>query len=796
MSSRMFCWFGRRARHMHRRHLMRLVQLEDRVTPDTAPHNLAVSNFYQNWNDASVISANDDWSGVPSVVGFLGDDTLGEGTDPQTILAPYSTIDVIASQGSNTTLTTGGVAEFDGLANPVIALQGDSTADAPNLVVYLNTTGRANITISYNLRDIDGTADNAVQSIALQYRIGNVGNFVNVPSGFASDVTAGPNLASTLTPFTTLLPSAVENQPLIQVRMITANAVGNDEWVGIDDIVVSSKDLAVNTHTSGYQGFPSVAVDSNGDTFVAWESLAQDGNSYGIYGQRFNAAGVKVGGEFQINTVTIGAQRYPSVAMDADGDAFVTWHTYGAGSVYGVYGQRFNSAGMKVGTEFKISTYAVSVQAQSAVAMDDDGDAFVTWQSYFQDGDHYGVYGQRFDAAGMKVGGEFQISTYVTGPQRSSSVAVDADGDAFVTWESLQDGSVLGIYGQRYNSAGLKVGGEFLVNTHTTGGQRNPSVAVDADGDAVVIWQSAFQDGDMYGIYGQRYNPAGGKAGGEFQVNTYTTNFQANPFVAMDADGDAIVMWHSNHQDGSSYGSYAQRYDAAGLKVGTEFQLNTYTVNHQRYPSVAVDADGDTFVTWMSYDQDLSSVGIFGQRFRSPNPVPSISKVQINDGSAQRSMVTSLQVTFDSKVTFAGSPAAAFSLVNQKTGNPATLSAAIDLTGTVVTLTFTGGSVNLGGSLADGRYTLTIVAGQFTGNGFDGNNDGISGDNYMLLGSPANGIFRFFGDADGDGTVAAGDFIQFRLALGGPSVIFDFDNDGAVAASDFIQYKLRFGGSI
>ena len=159
-------------------------------------------------------------------------------------------------------------------------------------------------------------------------------------------------------------------------------------------------------------------------------------------------------------------------------------------------------------------------------------------------------------------------------------------------------------------------------------------------------------------------------------------------------------------------------------------------------------------------------------------------------------MVTSLRIAFDSKVGFAGSPSAAFSLVNQKTVSAVTLSASVDGSGTLVTLTFTGGSVDLGGSVSDGRYKLTIIGNQFTGNGFDGNGDGIPGDNYTMIGTPANGLFRLFGDADGDGNVAANDFILFRLALGGNSAIFDFDNDGAVAASDFIQFRLRFGGSV
>jgi hypothetical protein len=468
--------------------------LEQRITPDATPHNLAVSNFYQNWNDASLITANDNWSGVPSVAGLMGDDTFGEGVDPQTVLTPYSTVDVIANQGSNTALTTGGVAEFDGLG--VIALQADGTADAPHLVVAINTTGRANISISYTLRDIDGTADNAIQPVALQYRIGNAGNFVNVPSGFVADASTGPSLATKVTPVSVTLPSAVDNQSLVQVRILTTNAVGNDEWVGIDDIVVGTKDLAINTFTANHQHLPSVALDANGDAFVVWESLSQDGSNYGIFAQRFNDSGIKVGGEFQVNAYTIGDQSFPSVAADADGDVLVTWQSLGQdGSNYGIYGQRFNKDGMKVGGEFQVSTYIS--QRFPAVAMDADGDAFVVWESFHQDGSSYGNYGQRFDAAGIKVGAEFQVNTYTTNNQQSASVAMDADGDAVVIWESFgQDGSSYGVYGQRYSAAGMKLGGEFQVNTFTSSDQGFPSVAVDADGDVLVTWHSLGQDGN------------------------------------------------------------------------------------------------------------------------------------------------------------------------------------------------------------------------------------------------------------------------------------------------------------
>ena len=89
--------------------------------------NLASGPLTQDWSNAGLITVTDNWSGVPSIQGFLGQDiTTGTGTDPQTLTgdsAVASDLDVIANQ-NNTTLATGGVAEFDGIANPTIALQG------------------------------------------------------------------------------------------------------------------------------------------------------------------------------------------------------------------------------------------------------------------------------------------------------------------------------------------------------------------------------------------------------------------------------------------------------------------------------------------------------------------------------------------------------------------------------------------------------------------------------------------------------------------------------------------------
>ena len=57
--------------------------------------------FAQDWHDTSLITVTDDWSGVPGVVGHLGQDiTTATGVDPQTLadrLEVANDVDVMAN---------------------------------------------------------------------------------------------------------------------------------------------------------------------------------------------------------------------------------------------------------------------------------------------------------------------------------------------------------------------------------------------------------------------------------------------------------------------------------------------------------------------------------------------------------------------------------------------------------------------------------------------------------------------------------------------------------------------------
>lgn len=206
----------------------------------TARHILANGDFLQDWSNPGLITANDDWSGVPSIVGYRGDDIItSTGFDPRLIVAAATSavvVDVNANQANPLTFNTGGVTEYDGIANPTIGFTGSGTADAPSIVIYLDATGESDIRFRANLRDLEASADDAQMQVAVQWRVGG-GDWNNI--FYDADVTT-VNTATEVTAVDVTLPAGANGAADLEIRVITTNAVGNDENVGIDDIIVSS----------------------------------------------------------------------------------------------------------------------------------------------------------------------------------------------------------------------------------------------------------------------------------------------------------------------------------------------------------------------------------------------------------------------------------------------------------------------------------------------------------------------------------------------------------------------------
>lgn len=370
-------------------------------------------------------------------------------------------------------------------------------------------------------------------------------------------------------------------------------------------------DLPINTTVVGTQRYATVTPLPNGGYIVFWSSDQVDGSGTGIVGRVFDTNGVPVGAEFRVNAFADQTQSFPSAATLADGSVVVTWSSFGQDAEggepasYGIYARRYSADGAPLGDEFRINTETTGGQVYSSITALEGGGFVITWQSADQDGASWGIYGQRFSAAGTAVGAEFRVNTTTANGQWYSDVAALPGGGFIVTWQSdLQDGSNFGIYAQRFDAAGAPAGGEFRINTTTSNTQINPAVAVLTGGGFVIAWQSFNQDGGTDGVYAQRYDAAGVAVGTEFRVNTETDHAQVMPSISALADGGFIVTWSSLFQDSSNFGIFGQRYDAAGAPVGVEFQINSIEPGDQLADSfygsraTVMLADGQVVSVW------------------------------------------------------------------------------------------------------------------------------------------------------------------------------------------------------
>jgi hypothetical protein len=580
--------------------------------------------------------------------------------------------------------------------------------------------------------------------------------------------------------------------PRVEMPLRTRLNVHELESRVVPAIVPIGFEFRVNDPAAPLVDRPAVALDGDGDFVVAWQANYVDGNNLGVFARRYDRSGVPVTAPFQVNIFTTGAQQNVAVAADAAGNFVVVWSSASAqdGSRDGIFARRYNAAGAPVSGEFQVNQFTLSVQGSPAVSMDGSGDFVIAWESNYQDGDGYAIYARKYAASGAAVSDEFRVNEVTTGDQRSPSVAIDASGGFVIAWQS-DDGSGDGVFARRYSAGASPLTGEIPVNVETLDQQTRPRVASNFAGDFAVVWESRVQDAGTSGIYLRRFNASGASLGGETRVNTYTTGDQIAPMVSSNSVGDLAVTWQSWGQDGEGWGVFGQRYAASGAPIGGEFRVTTSTSGQQFSPAVGSNAFGSFVVSWISDESPLD--GVLAQIYSGP-PVPRAT-LTVNEGQAQRSSVRSLTLTFNTLINFAPG-----GVTLTGPAGPVTLIPDYSLSTvpyTVARYTFSGPGVTPGG-LIDGVYTLTVnssLVTNYDGDGYDGDGDGLPGPNGAFIFHRLFGDYDGNRRVEPSDFLA---FRLAFLSTAGPGFEYAFDNDGngIIDAADFLQFRLRFLQSI
>lgn len=312
-----------------------------------------------------------------------------------------------------------------------------------------------------------------------------------------------------------------------------------------------------------------VAMDDTGNFVIVWRDDLTGDLEGGIYGRRFDAAGnPRDAQQFHINTITEQEQKNPVVAMDEDGDFVVAWQSgsyYGpltGGNQYYIFARRYNSSGQALDSqEFRLTSATVVNQEYPCIGMDDQGNFIIAWTNKSPTS-AFEVYGRRYDSTGQPQGNEF-----LSGPMYSSSssnaspaqVAMGSDRDFALVWESSGD-----IQLRRYSAAGLLLDASPIVVASKAGDGLNPddpSVGKDGSGNIIVTWHQLISFAPIdHNVFVRRFSAAGEPLDGPTLIHDFITGEQLRPDIAADSLGGYVATWESADQDGNGPGIFYRTF--------------------------------------------------------------------------------------------------------------------------------------------------------------------------------------------------------------------------------------------
>ena len=308
-----------------------------------------------------------------------------------------------------------------------------------------------------------------------------------------------------------------------------------------------------------------------------------------VVGTRFDAAGAEV------ETFTVSGPNGGGVANAAalSTGGFVV--AYYVGET--VYAQRFAASGAKLGDAIATvpAGYYDTYSAPSAVGLPGGGFAIACG------------HGGMIEVAVVDGGGALvrRATLDLGGFAGDPTLVADASGFAVVSY-SQEDGARDpngGLSGQQFDLTGIPVGAPFGVNTQLEGTQSSADTATFRNGTYVVCWTEDSADG---GIRAQRFAANGSMLGGEIAVSTLTPGYQSFPKVATTAWGGFLVTWMDSsggQADLTTPSIRAQLFDAAGARLGDEFQVNAASDRFEQYVEVAIIGNTAVF-TWTASADD------------------------------------------------------------------------------------------------------------------------------------------------------------------------------------------------
>jgi len=275
---------------------------------------------------------------------------------------------------------------------------------------------------------------------------------------------------------------------------------------------------------------PQIAMSVNGSAFAVWAQF--DGTREDVWSSRYTRG---EGWRFPERIETNSASRVsgPQVAVDPNGNAVAVW-AHSDGTRYDIWSNRYTPSSGWGSTARRIETDNAGDALEPQLAVDTEGNAAVVWTQF--DGMTFDVWSNRY-TLGTGWGTPERIENEDKGDASNPHIGVDAHGTAVAVWAQF-DGK-RDIWSNRY-TPGTGWGAAERIEANDLGDAREPRIAVDPNGSAVVVWKQP--DGTGEKIWSNRYTPSTGWGGAQ-RIDSDDTSTRTGARVAIDANGNAVAVW-------------------------------------------------------------------------------------------------------------------------------------------------------------------------------------------------------------------------------------------------------------
>jgi len=365
-------------------------------------------------------------------------------------------------------------------------------------------------------------------------------------------------------------------------------------------------DILANQSASQVQDDASITALEGGGFVASWGVTV--GSNFHAMARVFAADGTPLGNEFQIST---GSYSISAVTALANGGFAILWAETPT-SPDTLFVRTYDATGAPVGAVVTVGTSTNFAGSIHLTAREAGG--FVAIWSNGAD-----ILARFHDDNGAATGAALTVSG---SPRTDRFPAIEQlEGGGYVaTWQRTNVNGNAEVWAVRLDAAGAIVGAEFRVPA--SGITTSPVVAALDGGGFVILWT---RDGD---IFARRYDAAG-TGGTEFRVNSTTAGTQNLPAVYALDGGGFVAAWVSDAGTGNDSEIVAQVFDAAGLRVGSEFQVNAAAAGRQSLSNMTIDsiaqqADGTLVFMWEGAGIGDSG-GIFVRRFALNDTPPPIT---------------------------------------------------------------------------------------------------------------------------------------------------------------------------